>query len=47
MVAEREGILVVDDENQNLRLMLAMLIPLGYEVILSRHLFNRITIEVI
>jgi len=29
-------ILVVDDENRNLRLMEAMLIPLGYEVILAR-----------
>ena len=29
-------ILVVDDENQNLRLMEAMLIPLGYEVFLAR-----------
>jgi len=29
-------ILVVDDENRNLRLMEAMLIPLGYEVVLAR-----------
>ena len=29
-------ILVVDDEDQNLRLLEAMLIPLGYEVILAR-----------
>jgi len=29
-------ILVVDDENRNLRLMEAMLVPLGYEVVLAR-----------
>ena len=29
-------ILVVDDENRNLRLMEAMLIPLGYKVVLDR-----------
>ena len=29
-------ILVVDDENRNLRLMEAMLLPLGYEVVLAR-----------
>ncbi len=32
----RPKILVVDDENRNLRLMEAILIPLGYEVILAR-----------
>ena len=30
-------ILVVDDEDRNLRLMEAMLIPLGYEVVLVRY----------
>lgn len=32
---KKEKILVVDDENRNLRLMEAMLVPLGYEVILA------------
>ena len=32
----KSKILVVDDEERNLRLMEAMLIPLGYEVVLAR-----------
>ncbi len=32
----KPNILVVDDEDRNLRLMEAMLIPLGYEVVLAR-----------
>ncbi len=32
---KRPKILVVDDEDWNLRLMEALLIPLGYEVILA------------
>ena len=35
-MGKRSKILVVDDENRNLRLMEALLIPLGYEVILAR-----------
>ncbi len=33
---KRSKILVVDDEEKNLRLMEALLIPLGYEVILAQ-----------
>ena len=36
MLEEKPRILVVDDENRNLHLMEAMLISLGYEVILAR-----------
>ncbi len=35
-MGKRSKILVVDDEDRNLRLMEALLIPLGYEVILAR-----------
>jgi putative two-component system response regulator len=34
---EKARILVVDDEDRNLRLMEAMLIPLGYEIMLARN----------
>jgi putative two-component system response regulator len=35
-MTEKPKVLVVDDEDRNLRLMEAMLIPLGYEVILAK-----------
>jgi len=35
-MGKRSKILVVDDEDRNLRVMEAFLIPLGYEVILAR-----------
>ncbi len=35
MLEEKAKILVVDDEDRTLRLIEAMLLPLGYEVILA------------
>ena len=35
MLEEKARILVVDDEGENLHLMEALLLPLGYEVILA------------